>query len=106
MTDNMERAQVGWGFWGWWVLAAPWALGVGKFSAYSPFARWRIKLLHHKPRDALPGGGGWTIWPEQLCGGLHELDLRSVFGLVEPQEPDDVFVRDRSFHRTLSLVPE
>ena len=22
MTDNTERAQVGWGFWLWWVLAS------------------------------------------------------------------------------------
>ncbi len=65
-----------------------------------------IELVHHKPRDALPGGGRWTIRPEQLCGGLHELDLRGILGLVEPQEVHDVFVRDRSFHRTLSFVPE
>jgi hypothetical protein len=32
--------------------------------------------------------------------------LGDVFPVVEPQEANDVFVRDRSFHWTYSLVPE
>ena len=66
----------------------------------------RIELLHHELRDSMPRVRRWTQRPEQLHGGLHKLDLRDVFGLVESQELDDVFVRDRSFHRTLSFVPE
>lgn len=66
----------------------------------------RIELVHHKPRDTLPRRGRRTQRPEQLDGGLHEFDLRGVPGIVEPQELDDVVVRDWSFHRTLSFVPE
>ena len=29
MTDNTERAQVGWGFWLWWVLASTVGMAVG-----------------------------------------------------------------------------
>ena len=109
-TDNTERTQVGPGFWLWWMLASAVGFGRGKSSTYLPFGRWierwRIKLSVQKPRDPLRGVGGWTKRPEQLHGGLHQLDLRDVFPAIEPQEADDVFVRDRSFHWTYSLVPE
>ena len=109
-TDNTERTQVGPGFWLWWMLASAVGFGRGKSSAYLRFARWierwRIKLSVQKPRDPLRGVGGWAKRPEQLHGGLHQLDLRDVFPAIEPQEADDVFVRDWSFHWTYSLVPE
>ena len=105
---NTERAQVGWRFWLWWVLASTEGFGSGKSSAYSPFARWierwRVELLIQKPRDALPGVPGWAQRPEQLHGDQHEIELRDVLGPVEPQELDDIFVSDRLFHRILLLV--
>ena len=109
-TDNIKRSQVGWGFWLWRESARTVGFRSRKVVGILPLARWidrwRIKLLVQKSRDTLRGIGGRTKRPEHLYGGLHELDLRDVFRIVEPQELDNFFVGDRSFHRTLSLLPE
>ena len=42
MTDNTERAQVGWGFWRWWVLASIVGFAVGFAVIFAVFEAMRL----------------------------------------------------------------